>query len=146
MEPPVDVDKLSLAARKILDPASPTPMRQMAAKGVAPGLKPGDALAVVAILSESADTAIASAAKATLDKLPAPVLNGALASDLPAGVLALIAPRYAPNATVMEKILAHAAISPETVAAIAAAAGEAVAELGATNEQLLLAHPTIIEK
>jgi len=146
MEPPVDVDKLSPAARKILDPASPTPMRQMAAKGVAPGLKPGDALAVVAILSESADTAIASAAKATLDKLPAPVLNGALASDLPAGVLALIAPRYAQNATVMEKILAHAAITPETVAAIAAAASEAVAELVATNEQLLLAHPTIIEK
>src|SRR5260221_9202553 len=99
MEPPVDVDKLSLAARKILDPASPTPMRQMAAKGVAPGLKPGDALAVVAILSESADTAIASAAKATLDKLPAPVLNGALPSDLPAAAPPPITPGDAPNST-----------------------------------------------
>jgi hypothetical protein len=146
MDPPVDVDKLSPAARKILDPASPAPLRQMAAKGVAPGLKPGDALAVVAILSESTDQAIASAAKATLDKLPAPVLNGALASDLPPGVLALVAPRYAQNATVMERILAHPALMPETVAAVAAAASEAVAELVATNEELLLAHPLIIEK
>jgi hypothetical protein len=146
MDPPVDVDKLSPAARKILDPASPAPLRQMAAKGVAPGLKPGDALAVVAILSESTDPAIASAARATLDKLPAPVLNGALASDLPPGVLALVAPRYAQNATVMERILAHPALMPETVAAVAAAASEAVAELVATNEELLLAHPLIIEK
>jgi hypothetical protein len=146
MDPPVDLDKLSPAARKILDPASPAPLRQMAAKGVAPGLKPGDALAVVAILSESTEQAIASAAKATLDKLPAPVLNGALASDLPPGVLALVAPRYAQNATVMEKILAHPALTPETVAAVAAAASEAVAELVATNEELLLAHPQIIEK
>jgi hypothetical protein len=146
MDPPVDLEKLSPAARKILDPASPAPLRQMAAKGVAPGLKPGDALAVVAILSESTEQAIASAAKATLDKLPAPVLNGALASDLPPGVLALVAPRYAHNATVMEKILAHPALTPETVAAIAAAASEAVAELVATNEELLLAHPQIIEK
>jgi CRP-like cAMP-binding protein len=146
MDPPVDVDKLSPAARKILDPASPAPMRQMAAKGVAPGLKPGDALAVMAILSESTDQAIASAAKATLDKLPAPVLNGALASDLPPGVLALVAPRYAQNATVMERILGHPALMPETVAAVAAAASEAVAELVATNEELLLAHPLIIEK
>jgi hypothetical protein len=146
MDPPVDLDKLSPAARKILDPASPAPMRQMAAKGVAPGLKPGDALAVVAILSESTDQAIASAAKATLDKLPAPVLNGALASDLPPGVLALVAPRYAQNATVMERILGHPALTPATVAAVAAAASEAVAELVATNEELLLAHPLIIEK
>jgi hypothetical protein len=146
MDPPVDLDKLSPAARKILDPASPAPMRQMAAKGVAPGLKPGDALAVVAILSESTDQAIASAAKATLDKLPAPVLNGALASDLPPGVLALVAPRYAQNATVMERILGHPALTPATVAVVAAAASEAVAELVATNEELLLAHPLIIEK
>jgi len=121
-------------------------MRQMGARGVAPGLKPGDALTVVALLAESDVEEIAAIARATLDKLPAPLLTGALAGALPAGVLGAIAPRYAQNATVMEKILAHASIAPETVASVAAGASEAVAELVATNEERLLAHPAIIER
>ncbi len=67
MEPAVDLETLSAAARKILDPASPAPLRQMAAKGVAPGLKPGDALTVLAILSESSDAAVAGTARGTLE-------------------------------------------------------------------------------
>jgi hypothetical protein len=121
-------------------------MRQMAAKGIAPGLKPGDALTVVALLSESADEGLASVARAALDKLPAPLLNGALAGDLQPGVLALLASRYATNIAAIERILAHAAVPPEAVAHVASLASEAVAELIATNEQRLLAHPEIIEK
>jgi hypothetical protein len=45
----------------------------------------------------------------------------------------------------MEKMLAHPAMPASAVAIIAAAANEAVAELVATNEQLLLANPEIIE-
>jgi hypothetical protein len=130
----------------MIDPASPAAMRQMAAKGVAPGLKPAEALTVVALLSEGADGDIAAVARATLGKLPEPLVNGALAGDLAAGVLALIAPMYARNASIIYRILAHASITPETVAAVAAVASEEVAELVATNEQRLLAHPVIIEK
>ncbi len=145
VDPAVEVEKLPAPARKVLDPASPAPMRQMAARGVAPGLKPAEALTVVALLSESADEGIAAVARGTLERLPAPLLNGALGGDLPAGVLALLAPRYASNAPVMEKMLAHPAMPASAVAIIAAAANEAVAELVATNEQLLLANPEIIE-
>jgi hypothetical protein len=130
----------------MLDGASPAPLRQLAARGVGPGLKAGEALTVVALLSESDDESIAATAKATLAKLPAPLLNGALASDLPPGVLALVAPSYAHDAAVMEKIVAHPALLPETVAVIASMASEVVAELLATNEKRLLAHPEIIEK
>jgi len=146
VEPPVDVLKLPAPAQKILDPGAPAAMRQMAAKGVLPGLKPAEALTVIALLTESPDDAIATAARATLERLPAPLLNGALAGDLPAGVLAAIAPRYASNLGVIEKILAHPAVPPHAVAAVAAVASEAVAELVATNEQRLLAFPEIIEK
>ena len=146
VDPAVSIEKLSPVARKMIDPASPAPMRQMAAKGGAPGLKPAEMLTVVAILSESADEAVAATAKATLEKLPVPLLNGALSGDLAPGVLALIAPSYAKNLAVMERIVAHPALLPQTVGAVAAAASEAVAELVATNEQLLLAHPEIIEK
>jgi len=146
VEPPVLPESLSQLARRMVDPASPAAMRQMAAKGVAPGLKPGEALTIVALLSEGADEDVAATARATLGKLPEPLVNGALAGDLAAGVLALIAPTYARNATIIYKVLAHASITPETVAAVAAAASEEVAELVATNEQRLLAHPVIIEK
>jgi hypothetical protein len=146
VQPPVPAETLSALARRAVDPASPPAMRQMAAKGVAPGLKPAEALTVVALLSESPDEALAAVARATLGKLPEPLINGALAGELPAGVLALVAPLYARNATIIYKILGHAAVTPETVAAVAAAASEEVAELVATNEQRLLAHPEIIEK
>jgi hypothetical protein len=146
MDPPVDIDKLSAGIQRILGASAPAPLRLMSAKGVAPGLKPHEALTVIAVLSESDDESVASAAKATLGKLPPPLLAGALGGDLPAGVLGLVAPFYAQNAAVMEKLLAHPAIAPQTVAAVATAANEAVAELVATNEQRLLAHPEIIEK
>jgi hypothetical protein len=146
VDPPFPIEKLSAVARKMLDAAAPAPLRQLAARGVAPGRKPGEALTVVALLSESDDEAVATTARATLDKLPAPLLNGALAGDLPPGVLALIAPSFARDVAVMEKIVAHPALLSQTVVAIASLASEAVAELVATNEQRLLACPEIIEK
>jgi hypothetical protein len=146
MHPPVTAESLSALARRAMDPAAPPALRQMAAKGAAPGLKPGEALTVVALLSESPDGDLAALAQTTLGKLPEPLVNGALSGELPAGVLGLIAPLYARNAKVVYRILAHPAISPETVAAVAAVASEEVAELVATNEQRLLAHPAIIEK
>jgi hypothetical protein len=146
VDPPVDVERLSPAARKILDASGAAPMRQMAAKGIAPGLKPNEALTVIALLSEFDDDAIAMSAKATLGKLPVPLLNGALAGELQPGVLAILAPLYARDLAIMERVLTHPSITPETVAVVAAMASEAVAELVATNEQRLLAHPAIIEK
>jgi hypothetical protein len=146
VDPAVSIDSLSPVARKMVDAASPAPMRQMAAKGVAPGLKPAEALTVIALLSESADDAVAATARATLGRLPDPILRGALAGDLAPGVLALLAPTYAKNLAVMERIVAHPALLPETVVLIASLASESVAELVATNERLLLAHPEIIEK
>jgi len=146
VDPPVDVGQLSGAVKRILDPASPAPLRQMAAKGITPGIKPGEALTVVALLAESEDETVATTARATLDRLPAPLLTGALAGDLPPGVLAAIAPRYATNAAVMEKILAHPALPAAAVLEVAARSSEDVGELIAINEQRLIAHPEIIEK
>jgi hypothetical protein len=146
VDPAVDVEQLSSAVKRILDPTSPPQLRQMAARGITPGIKPGEALTVVAVLAESDDVAVATTARATLDRLPAPLLTGALAGDLPPGVLAAVAPRYATNAAVMEKILAHPALPAAAVLEVAGRASEDVGELIAINEQRLLAHPEIIEK
>ena len=146
MDLKIDVGSLSAAARAVLDAGAARPMREMAARGIAPGLKPGDAVTVVALLTESTDESLAGVARSTLARLPGPLLRGALAGALPPGVLALIAPQFVRNPAVMELLLAHPSLAFETVAEIAAAGSEEVSELVATNEQRMLAHPTIIEK
>ena len=118
----------------------------MAARGIAPGLKPADALTVVAILAESSDAPVAKIANETLGKLPAPLLQGALGPELPAGVIDVIALSYLGDLGTMERILTLPQIAPETVVQIAARCNEATAEIVATNEERLLAHPAIIEK
>jgi hypothetical protein len=146
MEPLIDVAQLGPQAQRILDAKAPGPMRTMAARGIAPGLKPGDTLAVIALLAESADVALAALAQATLDKLPAQLVNGALTPDLHPGVLDVIAPRYASDAAMMERILALPQMPLETIARVAMKSSEEVSELIATNEDRLLRHPPIIER
>jgi hypothetical protein len=146
MDPPVDLSKLSPPATRILDPKSPGPIRQMGARGIAPGLKPADALTVIAVLAESEDVTLATLARATLDKLPVPLLIAGLTPDLHPGVVGVIAPRYASDVVIMERILSLPQIAMTTIAEVAAKANEAVAELIATNEERLLKYPAIIEK
>jgi adenosyl cobinamide kinase/adenosyl cobinamide phosphate guanylyltransferase len=117
----------------------------MAAKGLAPGLKPGDTLAVVVALADSHDNAIAKTAQDTLKNLPAPLLNGALGGALHALVLERIGPSYAREPAMAEKILRHPDISIAAVIAIAKSASEPVCELIATNEERLLQSPDLIE-
>jgi len=103
-------------------------------------------LAVIVVLSLGAD-ANAETARKTLEKLPPPLLNGALAlPDLHPAVLDALGPLYAMDAAVSEKVLLHPGVVPDTVAGMAAAGTEGVCELIATNEERLLAFPAIIEK
>jgi hypothetical protein len=141
---PIDIKALPGPAQKILDPNGPAPLKQMAAKGVVPGLKPGETIAVVVVLSQT-EGPVADTAKATLEKLPLPLLNGALAGELQPGVLEVIGPLYARDANLSEKIVYHAAITSEVVALMATVASEGVCELIATNEERMIAHPPIIE-
>ncbi len=146
MDPTLDLAKLSPVAARVLDPKSPPAMRQMAARGVVPGLKAADMLSVICALAETEDEAVSKTAKATLDKLPPPLLAGAFTADLQAGVIDVVARRYATEVSMMERVLSLPQLAMSTVAAVAVHASEAVAELIATNEERLLAHPTIIEK
>jgi hypothetical protein len=141
----IDIGALPPNAQKILDPNGPAPLKAMAAKGLAPGMKPGDTLAILCVLSLGSDTH-GETAKKTLANLPLPLLNGALAGELQPGVLDVIGPVYAKDSTLAEKVLHHPSLLPDTVAAMAAACTEAVAELIATNEELLLKHPKVLEK
>lgn len=142
----VDTSALPAAAQRLLDPNGPAALRQMAAKGVAPGLKPHEALAVVVLLALASDGAVSTAARATLEKLPAPLVAGALTHNLDPAVAEEVALVYARDASMMVKLLALPQLAPSTVIKVAALGSEMVSELIATNEELLLLHPLIIEK
>lgn len=146
MQPPVDLASLPPPVQKLADPSGPPPLRKLAARGLAPGLRPEHSVTLLALIAEGPDEALASEARATLDALPAPLLTGALSGDLPAGVLDVLAARYASDAAVAEKVLAHKNLAAESVARMAQRASEPVCELIATNEERLLAHPAIIER
>jgi hypothetical protein len=142
----VDIDKLSGPARKVLGPDAPRPLRMMAARGVLPGLKPAEIVTVIALLSRTDDQELAELARASMAKLPAPLLTGALATDLEPIALRLLADAHYADEAVVEKLVRMPRIDAETLALLASRASEKIGEIIATNEQRLLQFPIVIEK
>lgn len=141
-----DISQLPAAAQKILGPAAPKPVKMMAAKGIVPGLKPGDIVTVLALLGGDEDAKIAEGAQATLGNLPPPILNGALAASLPGFVTEHFARAYSGNHEVIEQLLRQPSITLFALERLAEAADEKAGELIATNEALMLKNPSVIEK
>lgn len=142
----IDLTKLPGPAQKLLGGGAPPPQRLMAAKGIIPGLKPGDVVTVVAALSEDEDEKVAAVAKATFEKLPPPMLAGALGAELQPAVIDKLADSYGSEAEVVEKLLRMPGLGVEALELLAQKADERIGELIATNEQRLLGAPTVIEK
>lgn len=132
--------------RRLLDPEAPAPMRQMAARGVVPGARPADLLVIVTSLAASSDASLASTARATLAKLPQPLLESALGGELPVGILGRLAAEFVDNPWVLERLLRQANVDGETLGFLAERADEHLGELIATNEERMLAFPVVIEK
>ena len=141
-----EIQKLGPAAQKVLSAGVPLPVLMMAARGVIPGAKPHELVIVIAALAGAEDEKLREAALATLGKLPPPILNGALATDLPGGVTFRLASLYPNDHEVVERLLRMPRISGEALELMAAAADERAGELIATNEQLMLRYPIVIEK
>ena len=117
----------------------------MAARGVLPGLKPGDIVTVVAVLCDDADATLAQTARTTLEKLPSAVLAGALTVDLPGSVIERLVEARREHDVVLA-VLKMPRVTTAALEVMASAADEHVGEIIATNEELMLKHPTVIEK
>jgi hypothetical protein len=142
----IELDKLGPSAQKVLSGEAPLPAQMMAAKGIVPGAKPHEIVTVIAALSAHTDDKLREAALATLAKLPPPILNGALSADLPGSVISRLAAPNANNHEVVEKLLRMPRIGGDALELLASAADERTGELIATNEELMLKHPVVIEK
>jgi hypothetical protein len=117
----------------------------MAAKGIAPGVRPAEMLALLVVFSRSDREGVRTAAQKTLAAPPEQLVTGALGSDLHPAVIDALAHACLERRDVLEKILAMPRVDMETVAEVAKHGSEAVTELIATNEERLLGHPRIIE-
>ena len=145
MIPAIDVSELSPAAQKLAGPTAPERLQEMAARGIAPGVRPGDAVSLVVLFATSERAALAEAAKKTLSALPEKLLAGALTADLqPAAIDALVS-ACAEGLATLEKLVAMPRAPAESIEALARTGSERVTELIATNEHRLLEHPKIIE-
>jgi hypothetical protein len=145
MIPSIDLARLSPPAQKIASPAAPEKLQEMAARGVAPGVRPGDLVALLVVFSQSDRPGVRAAAEKTLGALPDQIVAGALGTDLEPLAIDAIARARIDNREVLDKLLAMPRVHLETVEEIARAGNEAVTELIATNEERLLGHPRIIE-
>ncbi len=147
MIPALDPAQLQGPAQKIAAPTAPPKLQEMAAKGIAPGVKPADMVALLVILSgNDRPPVVKETAEKTLAALPEPLLNGALAvGDLHPAVIEALARAYPERIDVLEKLIGMPQIHGETVEELAKTGSETVTELIATNEDRLLKNQRIIE-
>ncbi len=143
MNHPAPIDALPAAAQKALQGAPA--LRMMVARGMAP-LPPVALVSALYALAYDADEKTSTLARASFEKLPPAVIDGALGSaELPAVVLDDLAQRLARREGLLARVVQHPSVSAETVEHIAHRADDALCELIATNEQRLLEAPAIIE-
>lgn len=143
---PIDLSTLSQPAQKIAGPGAPQRMQEMAARGIAPGVRPGEMIAILVLLASSTTPGVPEIANKTLGALPDQLVMGALGGELAPAALHAIAVGAAERLDVLERVFMHPSLHPETVEALASIGSEQVTELIATNEERLLANPVIIEK
>lgn len=141
---PIDPSALPPPAQKVLSEGAPPPMKMMAAKGIIPGAKPADIVTVLVGLSQQPGD-VAKAAVKSLDALAAPILDGALSSELQPLVIHSLVDVHCRNAAVVEKLLRQQRIHEDSLKLLAERATEATGELIAVNETLLLKNPKVIE-
>lgn len=142
----IDIQSLPALAQKILSKEAPAKLKEMAAKGIVPGLKPDALLCLLLLLGECDVPGIAETAKKTLTALPPQLLAGALDADLHPAAIDALARLYQERLDIQEKLLKMPRIDLDTLLHLSRTASEALSELLAVNEERLLAHPVLIER
>ena len=132
---------------------APLPLRKLAARGAAPGLRPSDALhALVTLASPESVPAgadaeewaeLAAIAQRTLRDPPGPLVQSALAGSLDPRALDGLA--SALDDEVVAQVVRHPDVSDATLIRLASSGSERLTELLATNEARLLKTPALIE-
>lgn len=147
-QPPrtVDTGGLPAGAQRMLGANAPAPIKMMAARGIAPGLKPDAIVTLVCAFAAGEDRELSQTARETLENLPHAMLQGALSADLQPAVLELLAEAQFGDTAVVIRLLAARQITSEALETIAEHATESIGEVVAASDSVLLRFPRVIEK
>src|SRR5574337_273710 len=142
---PLPIDALPKPLHKHVDPKAPAPLRVMGAKGLVPAVAPGDLVTMLYVLSFDADEGVRATAGKTAEGLPDRIWGVALrAEDVRGEVLDWLAERYASRDAALELILLNASTPDATVARLAPAVSQKLADIVRQNELRLLRHDDIV--
>lgn len=135
--------EMSPAVLRTASAQAPAPMRQMAARGLAP-LPPHDLVTALYQLAVTGDEALSQTAQASAAKLPEPVLRSALQGALDARVLDFLARALHSVTVAVDLILRHRGLHDLTTEYLATVCGGEALDVIATDEVRLLRSPSII--
>ena len=131
---------------KVVDPASPPPMRLMAAKGIVPGARPADLLVIQYRLTFDPEESVATAAKKAVAEAPTNLLKSAVDAKTPAGLLDLLAHERAADEEVMEFVVLRKQVADETLMYVAETSTILnIVEIIGKNQERLLNNPAILD-
>ncbi len=141
---PLSLESFPEKLRRNVDPASPPPMRLMAARGLLPAA-PGEMLMVLYQLTFDVDAAVGNQAKKTVADSPQSLMLTAAAADVPGVVLDFLVTHRPKDTKIIEAVLTNRAALDGTYERLAKTVGERLTEIIAVNEVRLLRTPKIIE-
>lgn len=142
---PLGLDSFSATVRKHVDPASPPPLRMMAAKAMAP-MPPLELASALYQLRFDPESRIRDAATQSLGELPGDILDAVVgATALDPRVLDLFAQHLVGDERRLERLVLNTTVDDRTIAWLAERVGEATSEIIAGIHTRLLRTPAIIE-
>ena len=145
---PFEASQVEVDAKfaRVVDPASPPPMRLMAAKGIVPGAKPGDLLVIQYRLTFDPEASVAEAAKKSLAEAPSQVVKNALAAQAPAGLIDLLCRSRTTDEDLLEFLVLRKQIADETLMHVAETSTILnIVEIVGKNQERLLNNPAILD-
>jgi hypothetical protein len=140
---PVPHTAVAEPLRKHVDPASPPPLRLMAAKGVVP-MQPRDMVTVLTCLCFDDDEKVKTSASESLSGLPERIITGAIQDDeVHAAVLDYLAQVFVDNPFHIERILINKNTPDQTFERLAESVKGNLLDIIANNQVRILRHPPI---
>jgi hypothetical protein len=138
--------ELSPNVRKHVDPASPIPLRMMAAKALVP-LAPPDMITALFLLTADADEKVAATAVDSASKLPDRILSSALRDEeVDPSVLGWFLDRLSKQDVYAEMLVLNASTPDDAVARAASICGLRTAEIISQNQLRLLRYEEVVRQ
>lgn len=131
---------------RVVDPASPPPMRLMAAKGIVPGARPAELLLIQYRLTFDPEESVATAAKASLSGQPTNVIKTSIDAKTPAGLIDLFCHERNGDEELLEFLVLRKQAADETLMYVAETSALLnIVEIIGKNQERLLNNPSILE-